>query len=671
MSYHVEKGTEDLVIDGWENGIASSPFKGMGDLKSGNTSTLPGEVSLSYNRQLQTQIPIVSAGSFTGFASNILHYTAFVPLLRGSWVLINSSTITNLSNSSYYYVLSVNGNEVTISATYEGSIKNDLGTSGSAGFTTVPMGQLIGWTSTDVVDYPNYEYFVLDSNGRVWKSPPGEVGADQANLGIWSLIDYTAVAAADSKSGIFYYDNDAGDGYIMVVTDSVYYKIGSDLGHSNSWTKLKDNNGSDIATLGAGHYHSSIKGVDGVVYICDGNVDSLSTVSGQTFDPTNQNTYTWTPKALLISSNDESTCIAQATIQGGITLFIGGLSNILYNWTPSNNTDVPSPLFLAENFTQNLLTVNNLVYIFAGSKGNIYVTNGSSVTTVLTVPDYVANSQGGNQDPFYIWGGVMYLRGRIWFSVQAPNCGGIWSFVPTINYYAEQDAGIQLRCENENSYDTYSGYATILFQSQASTGQLANGPQYYSGWDDGSRGGSANPYGIDFSDTVPASSGALIESDAIPTGTLLKKKTFANLEYKLATAPLTVTFTVPLNAGATSGTLSSTWTGRTIGQNVLFSNGEIRVASFTDSSTSVTWSGALSSAVSSTLIIEVVQIYYRTDLNASWSTPTSKLTIENNTVSGFYTVDFQNTQWLQLQVLLTSTTATGATFTPLREITIR
>lgn len=670
MAYHYDQNTGELIIDGFETGIAASPFKGMGDIKSGNITTLPGQISISYNRLLQSQSKTIT-NSLSGSTTSTLSYSGGSQLLHGTWILIVSSTITNLTPTQYYYILSNSGGSpanITLALDYEGAVITNFGVTGSAQFSVVPMGQPIAWASDNSSSFPSFSYYILDANGRVWKNPPG-ASSSTTGLGIWSLIDYTPVSGAGPLNGLFIYG-----AYVFVVSNGLYYKgtgTVAHLGHATAWVKWMP---TGVASYTQGVYHYSLVNINSLVVICNGSqIDTFSVVPGTApsgFDPTNAATYTYTPAAVLLPYLDEATVLAQIVVSGGTNIVIGGLMNALYFWQPGSSSAAFTPLYLAENFTQNLVTVNNLVYVFAGSKGNIYITNGSSITTAMTVPDYVANSTGSNQDPFYVWGGAMYLRGRIWFSVKAPNCGGIWSFTPTINYFPEQDVGLALRLENQNSYGTYAGFATILIPSQASTDQQANGAQYYAGWDDGTAGASSNPYGIDFSDTIPAVNGAIIETDAIPTGTFLRKDTFKKIEYKLATAPLSVTTTTLLSKGATSAVLSIAWAGRTISQYIQFSDGEIKQVLLTNGSTAVSWAGGLLNTVNALIYLEMVVINYRTDLNAAWISPTGLLNFENSSISGYYPVDFEKTQWLQLQIILRSTPFTP-TFTPLKELRIK
>lgn len=670
MSYHIEKGTGDLVIDGWENGIAASPHKGMGDLKCLNISTMSGEVSVNYARVQQSQVPI-SAGTITASGvNNVLTYSGTTPLLPGTWVIVaGGSTITNFTSTTgqssgpSFYVRAVSGTNVTFALSFKGSLISNFGTTGTATFTTVNMGKPIGFAYTNTDNFPNYQYFVLDANGRVWQNTSSNTDSISA-LNQWSLLQPTAVIGA---TGIFCFGL-----YIFVAADNLYYKnIGSDITLNTAWATFK--------SINVGFPHPSVTTPSGLLVLGDASqLDTLMTNAGQSFDPTNAATYTWQPGAVLLPSTDIANTLAliangsAATggTGGATNVLVGGLNNQVYPWAPGTSFFQPV-IFVSESYIQQMVTVNNLVYIFAGSKGNIYITNGSSVTSVISVPDYIANSTGANQDPFFIWGGAMYLRGRIWFSAQAPNCGGVWSFIPTINYYAEQDTGISLRLEHQNSYGTYAGMATILFAPQKTTDQNAEGVQYWAGWDDGTSGGSSNPYGIDFSGILPYTNGAaIIESDLIPTGTMLKTQTFSQIEYKLSTPLSSVTATTAIALGATSATLSGAWGGSTGTLLVTFSDGQIRTATFTSGSTAVTWTGGLTKTVTAAILTENVTIKYRETLNSAWaSIPTDILMNPSNT-AGYFVPGFEFTQWIQFQIILSSTT-NNPSYVRFKELRIR
>lgn len=303
---------------------------------------------------------------------------------------------------------------------------------------------------------------------------------------------------------------------------------------------------------------------------------------------------------------------AQVLVEIGNTLLIGCKGNVIYPWNQSDPT--PSGLItLPEANVQSMITVNQMAYIFAGTNGNVYITDGSTASLVLNIPDYCAGvpgSPGTYIEPNYYWDDSMYLRGRVYFSLhdqtstKAGNCGGIWSFVPTQNLYIGQDTGIALRLEAQNSYLTYNGASSILIPAQLQNMPV---PLYWAGWYSDV---TTPTYGIDYSNTgTLAGSPTVIETDLIPVGTYLNKATDSNIEYKLGSA---------LDTNAT------------------------------------------------------VTFKYRGDATSAW-TAGSTFDTESNGLSGLAKVNFQKLQWLQLQFTLTpiTSTADSNSFIRFKEIRIR
>lgn len=303
---------------------------------------------------------------------------------------------------------------------------------------------------------------------------------------------------------------------------------------------------------------------------------------------------------------------AQCMVEVGNAILIGCKGNVVYPWNQVDST--PSSLInLPEANVQSMITVNQMAYMFAGTNGNVYITDGSTASLVLNVPDYCAGipgSPGTYIESNYYWEDSMYLRGRVYFSLRdqtstkAGNCGGIWSFVPTQNLYIGQDTGIAIRLEAQNSYLTYNGGASILFPAQL---QNAPVPLYWAGWYSDV---TTPTYGIDYSNNgTLATSPTIIETDLIPVGTFLNKNTDSNIEYKLSS---------PLDVGAT------------------------------------------------------VTFNYRGDSTSAW-TPGSTFSTESNGLSGIAKVNFQKLQWLQLQFILTpiTSTADSNSFIRFKEVRVR
>lgn len=306
--------------------------------------------------------------------------------------------------------------------------------------------------------------------------------------------------------------------------------------------------------------------------------------------------------------------VATRLVEISNTVLIGCQSNAVYPW---NQVDVtPSGLIsLPESNVAAMITVNQMAYIFAGNKGNVYITDGSVASLVIKVPDYCAGVPGSPStyiEPSFTWKDAAYIRGRVYFSIldqtstKAGNCGGIWSFVPTQNLYIGQDTGLALRLENQNSYGSYNGAAALIIPNFT---QNANQPLFWSAW----YSNVTNPtYGIDYSNSgTSASFPLVIETDMIPSGTFLNNKTFQQLEYKLASA---------LDTGAT------------------------------------------------------ITANYRVDPTAAWASAFNGGFITDNAKIGAYAaVDFEQTQWVQFQFIVTPVTSTASTntFCRVREFRLR
>lgn len=302
---------------------------------------------------------------------------------------------------------------------------------------------------------------------------------------------------------------------------------------------------------------------------------------------------------------------AQTMVEIGNSVIIGCNGSVLYPW---NQIDATPSDFIAlpEADVRVMINVNNVAYVFAGNKGNIYITNNSVASLVLKVPDYVAGVPASPLtyiEPYFTWGDADYLRGRVYFSIldqtatKAGNCGGVWSFVPTQNFYVGQDIGMALRLENQNSYGNYSGVATVILPDVE---QIGVSPLYWAGWQTSYSTGTST-FGIDYTGTVPVTT-YIIETDLLSSGTLLAKKTFQQVEYQLTT---------PL---ATN---------------------------------------------------DSVQLYYRLNSTGAWATCGTTILETAEPISGYYDINFQKTQWVQIRAVITTAGTTNSSFVRLKEIRLR
>lgn len=281
--------------------------------------------------------------------------------------------------------------------------------------------------------------------------------------------------------------------------------------------------------------------------ITTNNIGAAITIDNATFFMTSfypaTGLWTYNRQEIALPYYEVAQCL-EFINAGAASIVIGTNNRSLYTWAIATSAQPTSVLSLPEANCHRILNVDNILYVFSGNKGNIYITNGSVIAGAMTVPDYIANPYGTNQDPYFMWGDVMFLRGRVWFSIEdqnagntTGNCGGVWSFTPTQNLFLGQDQGVQLHLENQNSYGTYNGVCDVLIPLLS---QTANGPQYWSGWSSTYTNSSTS---IDGSGTLPYS-GALstsvletsqvawIDTDIVSIGNYLGRDTPINVEYK-------------------------------------------------------------------------------------------------------------------------------------------
>jgi len=731
MAYRFEKNRDqtDIVIDGFEDGIADSPYQGIGDMRNMNIISVPGEASVNLKSQKISQTPI-SGAAFTVATSGTFTYsgtavkagtrivlntlTGGTSSLDGVNMAGNSALITsqyaeaaigstrvvvspngktgtsavikigfnsNPSNGDLVQI-NVNNNQipiqfvttigaaagnVLIGANIAATVVNLLGllqnpgvtnatqVAFSAGnqtrigyFTSTSGTQTMGLTTssfywindsptsttftlTGIAPYAtggspgniativpasgsgtfstsvdmglltqivpnatNTVYYGIDTNGRVW-------AYSLVTASNWVYLGNTATAssAPDFNTGIAVWN-----GYILAYYNgpSGYYSYTCPiLGTPPTWTAFKQ-------LVNGANTHRTFVDKNNTLYWCDGKqIGSLIQLT--TFDPATSATYTFSNAALLIQSNDVAQCMEQL----GTNLIIGGIYNQNYIWDRFSTGY--SPLLLPENNCHRMVTVNSNTYLFVGNRGRIYITNGANAELFRKVPDHLSNTVG----PIFAWGGAMYNKNQLYFSLSAfssglttqtgiTQYGGIWAI--DVNTQA-------MRLVNKLSYDTYGGFCAEMIgmtaNATATSGLVIQNFGLVCGWEDSTE--SATPgFG---SDVLPVNSTPVVsnspytnyesyvDSDMIPVGTYLNPTTDANIEFKL---------TVPTVSG------------------------------------------------------EGVKLAYRQDLSQSF-TDIKEFTTAG-TLSGVVQVNFQKSQWLQIRVY-TKSTASTPSYTRLRELRIR
>lgn len=498
MAYRYEEnpinGEPELIIDGWENGIAESPTVGLQSVKNANIKYYPGSVYPNYARTLNS----TTAGAYT-FTANATT-DAITPAAGATFNIYDAFTVTTTgtlpagmtAGTIYYKINSSN----QISATCPKNLAatpldiTDAG-SGTHTMTFIAPSRPTYWTG----DPRTNVYYILDDSGRVWESTGGTV--------YWSLLSGNTLG---NGQGIAIYKN-----YLLVFrSTAIDYCGNGSVIEQTKWTNGWSPTG--FATLTDAN-HMALWGMDDVLYFCNGSkITSIYEVSGKTFAPGDNSTYSYTDKALMLPTYETAVWLSELRQD-----LIVGAGKRLYPWDRVSSS-YKIPVFIKENINK-VINILNTLYVTAGVKGNIYYSNGYQISFFKKIPD----SFFGCIDPQLSWGDIMYHRNRLYVGVSRVDVtnkiGGVFSIdldTNTVNF------------ENQNSFGEtvtsgLNSTTNVLIDLDASVRD-----SYVSAWYNGTTGG------MDKSTTIPyANYETAIETDLIPVGTFLNNKTYAQVEFKL------------------------------------------------------------------------------------------------------------------------------------------
>lgn len=173
--------------------------------------------------------------------------------------------------------------------------------------------------------------------------------------------------------------------YIIVSVDAKLFAYGINTGRiTQNWKALSG--------LYTGYYMKMLVGQDDILYIANGN--NLATISNfvagtAATDPT----ATLNTSALDLPAGQFVSTIVELGrniligTQGGTSWAQIGNQRIanIYPWDRVSAT-FDLPVQIQENGIQAMISINNVVYVCAGTAGNIYVTDGTSYRKIARIP---------------------------------------------------------------------------------------------------------------------------------------------------------------------------------------------------------------------------------------------------------------------------------------------
>lgn len=514
MAYRYEKnnnGEFDLVIDGWENGIASSPFKGIGNIKNLNIKYYDGVAYVNYKRQACTMTggtlanPIYATQSPAGII-----YIADDNRQIWKQDAVNGSSFTKLTGNANQPINGMqfwNNYLLVLGGDVNGKFEICGDGTGDAGVTSA------NWNTAGAATG------VWPMNNTVTMTLTGTPLAGSTSATISSYLDAQGTSRAFWNGPTGFY-NMTFQGQTQVVVANL-----TQGSAAITWTPELNAapsgasafpfiNGSAVSTTGISHM-SLISSNDGDLYFCNGsNIGAFKLNPNQVFTKGDMKTFTFYANILGLPPTETTTWLTelrnQLIILGKYRMYQWDFSSIYWG----------QPVPLDEALVKGINILNKL-YIFAGNKGNIYLSDGYSFSRFVKIPDYIS----GAVDPAWYIGGVMQHRQKLYFQATAKNSQSGATIFQGI-FSIDLDTGA-INMENQNSGGlTPAGLITggLLIDDNSTA---INYDKYYSAY------GATAP-SVDFNDTTLYSNNeAIIETDIIPIGTFYQLKTFRNAEFKL------------------------------------------------------------------------------------------------------------------------------------------
>lgn len=540
-------------VVGATSGTANTGGGGGG--AGGNTSPAAGAsggsgiVYISYPTGLLT----ATGGAITTSGGNTIH--AFTLTGTTNWIV----TAINPQANMTYYVGNISGNTFKL---YTDLTLTTLANfiSDTTGTYSIPSMAVPVWSAYEryyasTTSVPVLMTFILDNVGNCWYQPTvattGTGGTVAANT-----IQYTgnighATTGTGADFGLVVWHD-----YLFVIVGRTidYISIANLLSTAPTWTYAWKTN-----LTYTQYQHQAIAATDNAVYICNaGTLASIVLVSGSSFDPTNSSTYTYNIAALVLPYYDE----AQSVAQLGTQLLIGGVLNYIYPWDRVS-LQFAYPLICADSSIFRIVSTNSNAYVFAGTRGRIYICNAQQLQLYQEIPD----SFSGNPEPYYVWQDAIYLRNKLYFTFTDESnagsalntSGGVWALgIDNGQTQIQLPTAGSLFNTLQLSYSTYGGSCPVLLQSLLQTPPgYGIGGAWVSGGVTGVDSGSSSPY---------TSFQTVIQTDIIPVGTYYNVSTDRQIEYKLS-KPLVAGESVRISwRGNLASAFIPVWTSTATGQ---------------------------------------------------------------------------------------------------------
>lgn len=227
-------------------------------------------------------------------------------------------------------------------------------------------------------------YFAQDNAGKIW--------ACQNAGGAWSLISGNTLTGALGngirvfQNYLFVFRNNAID--LLEISTTFTTPV-----WTNGWQNMQVTYDSVVYTPSAlNNFPSFVPITASLSLFFTGYATGLNRTfvyqivvkQGKKFDPALTSTYSYNPGFIILPLNNRVTCIEQL----GSYLYFGTNTANTYPWDMFSAI-VNDPIVSPEPYIWSMKRINNILYLSAGQRGNIYYSNGSSIALFKRFPIYL------------------------------------------------------------------------------------------------------------------------------------------------------------------------------------------------------------------------------------------------------------------------------------------
>lgn len=442
------------ILEGIEKGISQSYLGAFNTVVNLDVNSSPGIVYPQW--KLQQQFPHSNGFTYEGYAftvdvdTNEIISTSDIDNYYDYGQAIRFTTTTTLpaglsTNTTYYKDSGSTSKKIKVATTLKNLADGTyVDITGSGTGTHTVTARIMGVAKNIIPLFINnslYTHAAIDDNNRVWilnsatsawMELPGQGSGSINGIAYWK--NYLIVTHYDGLN-----PTSAVDAYGPIASD---------------WSTGTWNN--NFAQISSNSYASLVIMSNDILYIgADNDVSSLEEVVGETFLPSDTNTFIFSASALDLPTNENIYSLAQL----GSNLMIGtggtGVGKI-YPWdtiSPSFGEPVNTNLSIVAT----MISIDGILYFIDNYWGTIYATNGS---TVQKIKDFSESSLGIQQifqlNPITIslYGtSIMRMKDKILFGVGGGKAQGIYA-------YNISTGALTLAFKTASEYN---GTSTVLF----------------------------------------------------------------------------------------------------------------------------------------------------------------------------------------------------------------